>query len=66
MSPNALAMAVSPTRLKKNSNFLLPAMNAFCRTEASKREYTLVLDLDETLVHFDQRTRTFKTRPYAI
>ena len=29
------------------------------------RSYTLVLDLDETLVHFDQRLRNYKARPYA-
>ncbi len=27
--------------------------------------YTLVLDLDETLIHFDQKHRHFKVRPYA-
>ena len=26
-------------------------------------QYTLVLDLDETLVHFDARSRTYKPRP---
>ena len=29
------------------------------------RSYTLVLDLDETLVHFDQRRRNYRPRPYA-
>lgn len=29
-------------------------------------EYTLVLDLDETLVHYDSRHKHFKIRPYAI
>jgi CTD small phosphatase-like protein 2 len=28
--------------------------------------YTLVLDLDETLVHFDVRRRIFKVRPLCI
>jgi TFIIF-interacting CTD phosphatase-like protein len=30
------------------------------------RDYTLVLDLDETLVHYDHKHRHFKVRPYAI
>jgi TFIIF-interacting CTD phosphatase-like protein len=25
--------------------------------------YTLVLDLDETLIHFDAKTKTYKPRP---
>ncbi len=33
-------------------------------TEVTKGEkYTLVLDMDETLIHFNQRTGKFKTRP---
>jgi CTD small phosphatase-like protein 2 len=28
--------------------------------------YTLVLDLDETLVHYDAKHRHFKVRPFAI
>ena len=28
--------------------------------------YTLVLDLDETLVHFDAKSRTYKARPNAF
>jgi CTD small phosphatase-like protein 2 len=31
-----------------------------------KYRYTLVLDLDETLVHFDQNRRIFKVRPLCI
>lgn len=27
--------------------------------------YTLVLDLDETLVHYDQILKQFRVRPYA-
>jgi len=33
--------------------------------EENHRFYTLVLDLDETLVHFDQRKRSYRARPYA-
>mmetsp|Transcript_23245 Transcript_23245/g.22821 ORF Transcript_23245/g.22821 Transcript_23245/m.22821 type:complete len:128 (-) Transcript_23245:262-645(-) len=29
-------------------------------------EYTLVLDLDETLVHFDPKIRTYKPRPGVL
>jgi len=29
-------------------------------------EYTLVLDLDETLVHFDPKIRTYRPRPGAL
>lgn len=29
-------------------------------------EYTLVLDLDETLVHFDPRIKTYRPRPGAL
>ena len=38
---------------------LLPEMD-------SKREYTLVLDLDETLVHFVAKEKKFKLRPGCI
>jgi CTD small phosphatase-like protein 2 len=34
--------------------------------EIQGREYTLVLDLDETLVHYDHKQRHFKVRPFAI
>lgn len=32
----------------------------------SQHTYTLVLDLDETLVHYDHRHRHFKVRPFAL
>ena len=31
-----------------------------------QRKFTLVLDLDETLVHFNQRKRTYAPRPYCL
>ena len=34
-------------------------------SEEFYRDYTLVLDLDETLVHFDQRRRNYRARPHA-
>ena len=30
------------------------------------RKYSLVLDLDETLVHFDQRREVYKVRPLCM
>lgn len=42
---------------------LLPPID---RKPGSKHYYTLVLDLDETLVHFDVRRRIFKVRPLCI
>lgn len=30
------------------------------------RKYTLVLDLDETLVHFDNRKMVYKVRPFCV
>lgn len=30
------------------------------------RKYTLVLDLDETLVHFDHRRKAYKIRPFCL
>jgi len=36
------------------------------RKNGLKHVYTLVLDLDETLVHFDVRRRIFKVRPLCI
>lgn len=30
------------------------------------RDYTLVLDLDETLIHFDPQTRQFRSRPFCL
>lgn len=34
-------------------------------SEEQQRKYTLVLDLDETLIHFNQKKRTYCARPYA-
>jgi hypothetical protein len=45
----------SPTR----KNIVIPAMN-------NQFKYTLVLDLDETLVHFESSERKFKIRPNCI
>lgn len=50
-------MSVSPGN--NRNRFLLPEMN-------TKFNYTLVLDLDETLVHFESKERKFKVRPNCI
>ena len=47
------------TKQQPRPLFLLPPLNWRCTRDEDKREYTLVLDLDETLVHFDHRTRLF-------
>ena len=35
-------------------------------TDPGYRKYTLVLDLDETLVHFEHRRMVYKVRPLCI
>lgn len=35
-------------------------------TDPKYRKYTLVLDLDETLVHFEHRRMVYKVRPLCI
>ena len=36
------------------------------RSDSKYRDYTLVLDLDETLVHFDARKEVYKIRPLCL
>ena len=48
------------------SNEELPNLLPPIRTDGEQKEYTLVLDLDETLVHFDQGRRVYKVRPLCI
>lgn len=31
-----------------------------------RKQYTLVLDLDETLVHYDERTEDVYERPFVV
>ena len=45
---------------KGGSNFLLPPLNSTIKKEEDKREYTLVLDMDETLIHVDPK------RPHVV
>ena len=51
--------AQSTKQINTVSESLLPPLN-------SQREYTLVLDMDETLIHYDFSVRLFKIRPYAL
>ena len=61
------ANALNPkvTRKSNSLHSILPPLNYGIREE-NHRQYTLVLDLDETLVHFDQRRRNYRARPHAL
>lgn len=50
------------TIISEDTPCLLPPM----LTGDKQRDYTLVLDLDETLVHFDQARRVYKIRPLCL
>ena len=39
---------------------------ALPESDPGYRKYTLVLDLDETLVHFEHRRMVYKVRPLCI
>lgn len=68
---HASLMQISATRFNIRVQSLhkeikiLPPMNMHLE-DAHHRQYTLVLDLDETLVHFNQRKRTYMPRPYCL
>ena len=51
---------VSTSPVKHRTSFILPEI------DRKRFQYTLVLDLDETLVHFEASERKFKIRPYCI
>lgn len=44
----------------------LPALRKSTISVDAQKEYTLVLDLDETLVHFVEERNTVLVRPYAV
>ena len=43
----------------------LDVENVLPAIDSNRYSYTLVLDLDETLVHYDWNNKQFKIRPYA-
>lgn len=51
---------VSTSPVKHRTSFIIPELDPV------RFQYTLVLDLDETLVHFEASERKFKIRPYCI
>jgi TFIIF-interacting CTD phosphatase-like protein len=51
---------VSTSPIKHRASFVIPEI------DSSRFQYTLVLDLDETLVHFEAAERKFKIRPFCI
>lgn len=51
---------VSTSPVNKRKSFILPDL------DNNKHQYTLVLDLDETLVHFEASERKFKLRPNCV
>ena len=65
--PQTLTAVTSSNKLtsrKSEPKGILPSMNQGLPIHM-QRQYTLVLDLDETLVHFDQRKRNYRARPHA-
>ena len=65
--PQTLSSVTSSNKLTSRKNEpkgLLPEMNRGLPSYMH-RHFTLVLDLDETLVHFDQRRRNYRPRPHA-
>lgn len=58
MPVNTRHASTSPVHNRKS--FILPPI------DSSRFQYTLVLDLDETLVHFEASERKFKIRPNCI
>jgi CTD small phosphatase-like protein 2 len=58
---------MAPAHLNGRSNSLPSSKEPFLPSDIAKgKEYTLVLDLDETLVHFDPRIKTYRPRPGAL
>ena len=60
----SVAQSSKLTTRKKEPKGLLPPMNSGLPPQLH-RHFTLVLDLDETLIHFDQRKRMYRARPHA-
>ena len=57
---------MAPSHLNGRSNSC-PSKEPYLPSEVARgKEYTLVLDLDETLVHFDPKIKTYRPRPGAL
>jgi len=50
----------STSPVNKRRSFILPEL------DSNRYQYTLVLDLDETLIHFEASEKKFKIRPNCI
>lgn len=62
MKPQTQSSNVSTVSLKSSNDTL----TALLPPRTGNSEYTLVLDLDETLVHFEAKEKKFKLRPGCI
>lgn len=57
---------MAPAHITARSNSL-PLRESYLPPEIARNlEYTLVLDLDETLIHFDPKVKRYKPRPGAL
>ncbi|CDW72561.1 nli interacting factor-like phosphatase family protein [Stylonychia lemnae] len=63
---NGLQYCFAPPHINNRSSSL-PSKEPYLPQDVTRGlDYTLVLDLDETLVHFDPRIRTYRPRPFCL
>lgn len=66
ISEDNVQFCLAPPHITTRSNSM-PSREPYLPAEISRNlEYTLVLDLDETLVHFDPKIKTYRPRPGAL
>lgn len=66
LNEDNIQFCVAPAHFGNRSNSL-PSKEPYLSSEIAKgHEYTLVLDLDETLIHFDPKIRSYRPRPGAL